>query len=350
MNFIATGIARILKSIVCFTQTKWMSSVFIALLSVPTAMALGETIPTNPATLSPLHSIPPASLLEMRLHPAVFPQEAELSCTASSNCTLGLTRGFAIGGDALQTLGVTTLGQHFLGSGAWTFLDVNFGYQMIRNADRHASGNAAIGYRTFGFKNSEGGKFSRSGLTLKTSYAETMAPAYTQGLVFDIFSSNLETFGGADQPFIRNDSKNIRSLVREFALFMRSNPLIKLQFPADLEIANFRASDVDLPSPLRSFLRLNPIYEHSDIVIRDVEQTKYSWVEKRYALQMMILAAYASPSEKSGRLGLLGGLGFEMASSNSKIEAKVPTDGLQPEIPTASLVRGKLEIQATYQF
>jgi len=338
--------------IVCFGVNFTMRrSLILSLLCISFVhQAKAQSLPQNPNTTSPLHSVSPSSPIEMRLHPAVLPQEAEVLCSTSASCLLGLSRGFAVGGDLLQTAGVTTLGQHFLGSGAWTYLDVNVAYQFLRRGERQSSFNAAIGYRNYSYKNSDDAKLSRSGLTLRTAYAESVYPAYTQGMVFEIHSSTLSTEGGADRPFDRNDPKRVRSVIKEFAAFARTHPSLRLQLPADLEIVNWKASDLELEAPIRGYLRITPTYEQSDLVLRDVEETRYSWIEKRYALQLMLIAAYAAPTEKSGRYGLLGGLGLEMGSSRPRVESKVPADGVSPVIPTAPMVRGKLEIQASYQF
>jgi len=315
---------------------------------VPQSSASGSA---SLSTLSsPLRAVPASSLLENRLHPAVLPQEAELSCSMVSSCMLGLTRGLAVGGDAFRTLGVTTLGQHFLESGAWTYVDFGAAYQLLRRAERQSSFNAGLGFRSYSYKNSDDAKISRTGLTLRTAYAEAIYPAYTQGMVFEIHSAQITTDGGADKPFDRNDTKRVRSVISEFADFSRAHPSLRLLLPADLEIINWKPSDLEIEAPLRGYLRLTPAYEHADLIIKDAQETQYSWVEKRFALQVMALASYVSPEEKAGRYGLLGGLGLEVGSSRAKIESKVPANGENPKIPSAPLVRGKFEIQATYQF
>jgi len=327
-----------------------LPSVALAQPSSSTEGAVSAGFPPSGLTESPLHSVPPTSLLQMRLHPAVLPLEAELSCSVLFSCYLGLTRGFVVGGDVLKTLGVTTLGQHLYGPGAWTYLDLNVGYQFLRLAERQSSFMGAFGYRTLSYKNSEGAKIGRSGVVFKVAYAELVLPAYTQGLVFEGVSSTVYTEEGADQPFTKLDDKKVRSLVSEFSNFMRANPQLRLQLPADLEVVNWKPSQVDLPSPLRGFLRVNPIYEQTDVAIRSGDQTVYAWEEKRFALQLMMMAAYASADQKSGRLGLLGGLGIEMSGSRSSLDSKSPSKDLNPGISDASIVNGKLEIQATYQF
>lgn len=316
-----------------------------------TSQSVTGSLPVGGSSESPLHTVAPSSLLNLRLHPATLPLEAEVSCSLLFGCQLGLSRGFSVGGDALKTLGVTTLGQHFYGPGAWAYLDVNVGYQFLRLAERQSSLMGAFGYRTFSYKNSEGAKFGRSGMAFRTAYAESVFPAYTQGMVFEAFSSPLQTEGGADQPFNPSDERKVRSsLVREFAQFMRSNPLLRLQMPADLEIINWSPSQVDLPGAMRGYLRISPSYEQTDLVIRSGDQDIFSWIEKRFALQLMLMTTYASPEERSGRLGLLGGLGFEMAATKSSVESKSTRSELIPTIPSAPLVQGKLEIQGTWQF
>jgi hypothetical protein len=311
--------------------------------------------PASSATLSsdlvnPLHSVLPSSLLEMRLHPSHLPLEAELSCSWLFGCQLGLSRGFALSSDAANMVGVTLLGQHFLGTGAWTYADAALGYQFIRLAERQATLMGTLGYRAYSYKNSENAKLARAGFMFRTAYAESVVPAYTQSLVFDAFSSSLTASGGADQPFTRSDTKRVRSLVKEFIQFTRSNPLIRLQMPADLEIINWKPSQVDLPSALRGFLRINPIYEQADLVLKTGNESIYTWSEKRFALQLMLMSAYASPEQKSGRLGLTGGLGFEMAATTDSLESKAQSPDLNPVLPDPTLISGKLEIQVTYQF
>lgn len=351
--------ARLGKIVVClllggfelnvFAQPAASDSAGVAPSSASAPASSGQTL-SGSGTDSPLHAVPPSSLLDSRLHPAALPTEAELSCSMLFGCQMGLTRGFSFGGDAYRTLGMTLLGQHFYGAGAWTYLDVNVGYQFLRLSDRQSTLMGSFGFRTFSYENSEGAKLSRSGPAFRTAYAEAVLPAYTQGMVFEAFSSTVRTAGGADQPFNKADEKKVRTLVREYAQFLRANPLLRLQIPADLEIVNWSPSQVDLPGPMRGYLRLNPIYEQADLLIRDGEVTTYSWLEKRFALQLMLLTSYASPEQKSGRLGLLGGLGFEMAATRSTVESKSPSPALNPEIPEAPLLRGKLEIQVTYQF
>lgn len=314
------------------------------------AQTVSGLIPSDPSSVNPLHSIPPSSLIEMRLHPAHLPLEAELSCSYIFGCQLGLTRGFSVGSDATKTLGVTLLGQHLFGPGAWTYLDGAVGYQFLRQVERQATFMGTLGYKSYSYKNSESAKLSRAGMNFRTAYAESVLPAYTQGLVFDAFSSTLSTAGGAELPFLRADDKKVRSLIREFALFMRSNPVVRLQLPADLEVINWKPSQVDLPAAMRGFLRVNPIYEQTDLIVRSGGESVYSWIEKRFALQLMLMTAYASPAQKAGRLGLLGGLGFEMAATRDTLETKAPSQELNPVVPDPALVSGKLEIQVNYQF
>jgi hypothetical protein len=276
--------------------------------------------------------------------------EAELSCSLLFGCQLGFSRGFALSSDAPKTLGVTLLGQHFLGAGAWTYGDAAIGYQFLRQVERQATLMGALGYRTYSYQNSKNAKLARSGFIFRTSYAESVLPSYTQALVFEAFSSSLVSSGGADQPFSKSDTGDVRGLVKQFVLFSRSNPLIRLQMPADLEIINWKPSQVDLPAALRGYLRINPVYEQTDLILKNAGENIYAWSEKRFALQLMLMTAYASPIEKSGRLGLSGGLGVEMAATTDTLESKAPVLELNPNLPDPSLISGKLEIQVTYQF
>lgn len=316
-----------------------------------TSLSSGGEPPLGSANeLSSLRSTAPSSLLTSRMHPAVVPAEAEARCSLQYGCLMGLSRGFAIGGDLLESLGVTTLGQHVLGSGAWHYVDVSGAYQILVDGPRKSSLNVAIGYRSYGYENSEEVRLARTGWTVKTTYAEAVYPAYTQGLIFEIHSAAMNSEGGAETLFDPDDPKRVGPAVKEFAQFSRTHPVLRLQLPADLEIANWSGDELDLNAPLRGFLRLTPTYEQADLRIGDVQNELYSWREKRFALGVLYLTSYVSPENKSGRFSALGGLGFEVGRSTVAIEPGKPTQGSNPTIPSAAVIRAKVEIQGTYQF
>lgn len=337
-----------------------LSSLFV-LSAVAQVDVKAETLGTNASggmepplrsvsDMSSLRSTAPSSLLTQRMHPAVLPAEAEARCSLTYGCYLGLSRGFAVGGDLLESLWVTTLGQHVLGSGAWHHFDVSGAYQILADGPRKSSLNVAIGYRSYGYKNSEDVLLSRTGWTVRTTYAESVYPAYTQGLLFEIHSASMSSEGGAETLFNPEDPKRVGPAVSEFARFSRTHPVLRLQFPADLEIANWSGDELDLNAPLRGFLRLTPTYEQSDLRIGDVQNELYSWREKRFALGVLYLTSYVSPENKSGRFSALGGLGFETGRSGVSVEPSKPTQGSNPTIPSAAVIRAKVEIQGTYQF
>lgn len=329
---------------------KWIVVCVCLLISFNWHYSNAQNFPSPPVSESPLHSVAPSSLLDLRLHPSLFPLEAEVSCGVDSDCILGLSRGFAVGGDLFRSLGVTTLGQHFLGAGAWTYLDLKAGYQFLRLAERQSSFNISLGYRSFGFGNSDNSKLKKRGITIRSAYAESVYPAYTQGLVFEIHSAELIAEGGTESPFEKSDPSRARAVIAEFANFSRSHPSIRLRLPADLEVVNWKGADLSLEAPVRGFVRLAPLYEQADLTFKNVQETTYRWLEKRFGLELMLMAAYVSPNDKSGRHGLLAGLGVETGLSRSKVESNLFSGAVLPIIPTASVVRGKLEIQATYQF
>lgn len=310
----------------------------------------GSSIPTKATEVSPLHSVPPSSLLDLRMHPAILPREAEVSCSLTFGCFLGLTRGFAVGSDLLRTVGVTALGQHFFSAGAWTYFDAGLGYQFLQQVERRATFMGSFGLRNYGYKNSQGARLARSGVTFRTAYAEAVLPAYTQGLVFDVFSSSIAAEGGANQPFLKTDDKKARNLIEDFAIFMRSYPLLRLQLPADLELVNWKPSELDLPASLRGYLRVSPTFEQTELVLRENQKTIFDWSERRFSLQLMLMGTYASVEQKSGRWAVLGGLGFEVGATSSSLTAQASESELKPNISIAPLVQGRFEIQATYQF
>ncbi|MEY2988560.1 MAG: hypothetical protein RJB13_2081 [Pseudomonadota bacterium] len=309
-----------------------------------------ELMPVSPTNISALRSVAPSSLLDSRLHPATLPAEAEVRCSVQHGCWLGLSRGFAVGGNLLESLGVTTLGQHYLGAGAWHYVDTSGSYQALSQGPRKSNLNIAVGYRSFGYKNSEEVMFSRAGLTIKTAYAESVYPAYVQGLLFEIHSSVVSTDGGVEKLFDKDDSKRVRPALKQFALFSRTHPSVRLQFPADLEIANWKGESLDINAPLRSYLRVVPTYEQTDIRIGDVQSELYSWREKRFALGLLYMASYVSPEERSGKFSAAAGLGLEVGKSTVTISSNRPAQGVDPSIPKASVVRAKAELQGSYQF
>jgi hypothetical protein len=245
---------------------------------------------------------------------------------------------------------VTTLGQHYLGAGAWHYVDTSGSYQALSQGPRKSNLNIAVGYRSFGYKNSEEVMFSRAGLTIKTAYAESVYPAYVQGLLFEIHSSVVSTDGGVEKLFDKDDSKRVRPALKQFALFSRTHPSVRLQFPADLEIANWKGESLDINAPLRSYLRVVPTYEQTDIRIGDVQSELYSWREKRFALGLLYMASYVSPEERSGKFSAAAGLGLEVGKSTVTISSNRPAQGVDPSIPKASVVRAKAELQGSYQF
>ena len=338
------------------TVLSFASSVAVAQISTETQQEDKQPVSTqgsllgSPSGMSVLRSVAPSALLEEKLHPATLPAEAELRCSVLYGCWLGLSRGFAVGGDLVESLGVTTLGQHYLGAGAWHYVDASGAYQVLSQGPRKSSLNIAVGYRSFGYKNSEDIQFSRTGWLVKTAYAEAVYPAYIQGMLFEIHSSVLSTDGGVERLFDKDDTQAVRPALKEFALFSRAHPSVRLQFPADLEIANWRGDDLDINAPLRSYLRLVPTYEQTEIRIGDVKNEVFNWREKRFALGVLYMASYVSPENKSGKFSAVAGLGFEVGTSRPYISSAKPEQGVDPVIPAASVVRAKAELQGSYQF
>lgn len=340
----------VLTALSFFVSVAWAQMPATAQEGNSESVGAQESLPSSPANISSLRSVTPSSLLDARLHPAVLPAEAEVRCSALYGCWLGLSRGFAVGGQLLESLGVTTLGQHTLGAGAWHYVDASGAYQVLFNGPRKSFLNAAIGYRSFGYENSEDISFSRTGWTVQTGYAEAVYPAYIQGLLFEIHSSVLSLEGDKEKLFDKDDAKAMRPALKQFALFSRTHPSVRLQFPADLEIANWKGEDLELNAPLRSYLRIIPTYEQVEIRIGDIQNEVYNWREKRFALGVLYMASYVSPENKSGKFSALAGLGFEVGKSRTTVSSLKPSQGVDPAIPAAAVVRAKAELQGTYQF
>jgi len=312
------------------------------------------TAPTNGAAQT--LTVPGKNLMSQRLHPASFPKEAEVRCSILEHCAFGLTRGFVLGSDVFSTGVTSLLGQQIYAPGAWIFYDAFAGFQFLQGVDDKFYANGSVGYRGFSYRKEIGVdqdevRVRSSGFTFRVTYAQEITPIFSQGLTFNLFAgkTRMDDSGALS---VVSEGKAHRKLVREFYDFSQQSPKVRLGLPADFEIINWKASHVDLPNHLRGYIRAEPFYIQNEFVIED----RASYIEKNFGVRTQYMMSYESLAQKSGRYAFLGGVGFDLATTNKPDIAydAVPGDphpALINEQPNHRKVLGLvLNLEGSYQF
>jgi hypothetical protein len=293
--------------------------------------------------------------MAQRLHTASFPNETEVRCSLLEYCAIGLTRGFVIGGDLLYgAAGTTLLGSQIYAPGAWVFYDGFLGYQFLQGVDGKYFANGSIGYRGFSYRKEVGldddERTIRSrGFTFRVNYGQEIAPTYTQGLDFQVFTgkTSMDEAGTIAQTGPEGQAQ--RKFARQFHSYSQSYPKVRLGLPADFELINWKASHVDLPNHMRGYVRAEPFYIQNEFIVEDHVES----IEKNFGLRAMYLMSYESKQEKAGRYAFLAGVGFDLATSNkpeARYEADDTPDFLDADFKPRKTFIPLLNLEGSYQF
>ncbi|MCA2959791.1 MAG: hypothetical protein IOD12_06025 [Silvanigrellales bacterium] len=332
---------------------------------VPPSSAPGAADPkANAATGTPASNgpaqtltVPGRNLMMQRLHPASFPQEAEIRCSILEFCAAGLTRGFVLGSDLLYgTVGTTFLGSQIYAPGAWLFYDGFLGYQFLQGVDNKFYANGSIGYRGFSYRKEVGSQDDERtvrsrGFTFRVAYGQEITPVYSQGLTFEIFAGKTTMDESEFLLLLNEDGQAARKFARQFYEYSQHFPKVRLGLPADFEIINWKATHIDLPNHLRGYVRAEPFYIQNEFAIED----RYTSTEKNFGLRAKYMMSYESKQEKAGRYAVLVGVGFDLATSN-KPEATYEGEGGDDDRLKAQRLKPRkvfqplLNVEASYQF
>lgn len=291
----------------------------------------------------------PKNLLEMRLHEASAPGEAEVRCGVSEPCALGLAYNFYLGSDLTNIVFVPLL-YPMQTPGSWLYYDAFAGYQFLRGIGEGFYASGSIGYRGFSYEDSDERKIESKGLTFRINYAQVIGPQYTQGVALSGYLGRAK-FSDESKIYETESSENqadARQAIKRFYKFSQRYPRVRVGFPADIEVINWRDKNIDLPSHLRGFVRVEPFYIQNDLIL-DVEG--YSWNEKNFGLRAAFSLAYESePVEKLGRFSALASIGPEFSTSTMRFSEGRESTEPKFDLPSRRAVDLYLEVMASYQF
>ncbi len=293
-------------------------------------------------------SVPAKTLTAMRMHSATNPEEAALRCSIMDSCILGLTRGFAIGGDVSGMLSALVV-QPQVQAGAWLLTDAFVSYQFFDSVEKVFNANGSIGYRTFRYEDSNGNVQKSGGISLRFNYAQDISPEYTQGL---IFSGTISSWNSVDpeERIYSNEasSPNARRALRNFYRYSQRYPTFWLSFPADVEVINWKASHIDLPNHLRGYGHLEPSFVQNQFRLSN---DAFLWVERNLGLRTAATLAYESrPDRVSGRFAVQSTFGLEFSTSSHTVDAPRTAKDVLFDLPARPPVAPYLDIEASWQF
>lgn len=306
---------------------------------------------SSPKSLLPrdfgMRSVPPMSLMEQRLHEASFPAEAEFRCLLASSCELGLTRGFAIGGDLGAMVGTPVFGP-ILEPGRWLVFDGFAGFQFLRAVDEDVYFNAGLGYRSLEHKDSDERTAEAAGMTFRVAYGQRVLDFYSQGVVLNGFYAMNKVSGVTDN-FERQNSGD-REFIEKFYRFTQSYPRFRLAFPADVEFLNWKNTHVDLPNHLRAYGRFEPFFVQNEFRESIEDFGQYEFIERNYGLRLSYLMSYVSSQERFGRLGFLGGVGVDFQAVEDTVSYPNRVDDYKILLPTRRTFGFYWELGGSFQF
>lgn len=316
-------------------------------LSTPPSTTLIDSRTNSDASASGALSVPPETLMQQRLHEAAFPQESEFRCFLASSCEFGLTRGFTLGSDLGAMLGTPILGP-FTSPGRWLVFDGFVGFQFLRAIDENVFFNAGIGYRVLQYKDSDERQASTSGMTFRVAYAQRMMSAYSQGVVVNGYYA-VNNVDGVGEDF-RFQASPEKRFVDRFYHFSQSFPRFRLGLPADLEFINWKNSHIDLPGHLRGYGRVEPFFIQNEFKASFPTINEYSFIERNVGLRLAYLMSYASPQERFGRLGVLGGIGLDVQASDDNVSYDARAPDYKVTLPKRKTLSLYWELGGSFQF
>lgn len=303
--------------------------------------------PLSTGSEAGLLSVRPQSLMSQRLHEAAFPAEAEIRCFLATSCEFGLSRGFAVGSDLGAVIG-TPIVRPLVSPGRWLVLDAFVGYQFLRAVDENVYFNAGIGWRSLSYKDSDDRQAGASGLTFRVAYAQRVLDFYSQGVSAQgFYATNKADKVGAD--LRKKDSGDERFLSRYYK-FSHGFPSFRLGFPADFEFINWKNTHIDLPNHLRGYGRIEPFFIQNQFKESFPEVNEYSLVEQNVGLRLAYSMTYVSAQERFGRIGLLGGLGVDVQTSDQRISYDEEALATKVSLPKRPTLAPYWEIGGSFQF
>lgn len=293
-------------------------------------------------------SVAPRSLMDQRLHEASYPAEAEVRCLLATSCDFGLSRGFAIGSELGSVAGVPLI-RPVIDPGRWLVFDGYVGFQFLRAVDEQVYFNVGIGYRLLEHKDSDDRRAETAGMTFRVAYGQQVLDFYSQGVILSGFYAN-NTVDKVEEDFATTRTTASKKFLDRFYKFTQAYPRFRFALPADLEIINWRNTHIDLPNHLRGYLRIEPFFVQNEFKESFPEINTYTFTEYNYGLRLAALMSYVSREERSGRWGLLGGIGLDVQAASSEVSYDNQPDDYRAELPEKSVFSTYWEIGASYQF
>ncbi len=316
------------------------------------APAATQTLSFSPSVLDEFvfRSVPGKTLTTMRMHSATNPDEAALRCHVMEPCIMGLTRGFGVGGDLLGMMSALVY-QPQARAGAWLLADAFVNYQFVDAVEKIFHANGAVGYRSFSYEDSNGNTFKTGGVSWRFNYAQDITREYTQGLIFSGLLSSWHSVKPQSH-FLQTHTldssvENSHRAMRDFYEYSRNYPALWLSFPADVEVINWKASYIDLPSDLRGYGHVEPFFVQNEFKLPN---EAFVWVERNLGLRTAAILAYESrPDRVAGRYTLQATAGLEFATSTHDFEAPA-APAVSFDLPEREPVSPYLDIGMTWQF
>lgn len=293
-------------------------------------------------------SVAPLSLMEQRLHEAAYPEEAEARCLLATSCDFGLSRGFAIGSDLGAVVGVPLV-RPILEPGRWLVFDGYVGFQFLRAVDEHVYFNVGIGYRLLEHKDSNDRRAEASGMTFRVAYGQQVLDFYSQGVTLNGFYAN-NVVDKVEEDFAATRRTPSKTFLDRFYTFSQSYPRLRFGLPADFELINWRNTHIDLPNHLRGYVRAEPFFIQNEFKESFPEINTYTFTEYNYGLRFSYLMSYVSREDRSGRLGFLGGIGFDVQASSTEVSYDNQPNDYRAELPERAIFSPYWELGASYQF
>ncbi len=293
----------------------------------------------------------PRSLALQRLEASTYPKEAELYCS-TTQCTLGLSRDLVVGGDVFG-MAYAPLRSFFdpnwVSGGGFYLIDVFGGFQILRGVEGKKFMNAQLGYRRLNFSDGMN-EIATQGITTKVSFSQIITPIYTQNLEFSAYFTmgNAQLNNGNALRFNSPDYSRLNSAAGYFYRVSQKYPTFFVSLPADLEIANWSSEKTGLNTPIRQYLRVEPMYIQNSLSFTESNRSVQKR-EQNFGIRLGTLVSYESTFQdvEPGRFTLKGGLGMDILTSDM---TTITTGDSDLSVPRRPSVSPYLELAGSWQF
>jgi hypothetical protein len=307
----------------------------------------------NPSTTSfsdgpELLSATPKTLTAQKLHGAVLPAEAEIRCAYWEPCALGLTRGFAVGSDAIAAL-TSLLVRPQVQPGGWLYLDGFVSFQFLNGIENTFYANGSFGYRTSRFRDSSNNEIESGGFFGRFNYAQDISSLYTQGVTLSGVLSPWYRVNSRERLYLNQErGRDARRSLEDFYGASHRTPTLWLSFPGDFEVVNWKGSHIDLPQDLHGYAHVEPFFAQNEFRIGD----EFLWVERNYGTRAGVTMSYeSSPERVAQRFALSATLGVEAALSYNIKDTATPAErGVEFLLPERSQFSPYADLMASWQF